>query len=527
MRSALSIFALLLASYGPMFAKTHYIAAGGGSDSNPGTLSKPWATFTRALAEMAPCDTLIVGDGYYYDAIKPQSNNNGNTSGSGCYTVIEAATPWGVTVDASKLTPQPNGAIYMYRNSYIQVVGIKFAGNPSFIQNGTQTQPVFINASDHIKLQQTAAFNAPCSENTNAYTIGPASSYVLVEDSHAWGCGRYKFEVYQSDHVILRRDVSRHDYQDLNSQWWRQCANFTSYDSTDILLQNDIAIDSGFADNSTGKLWGGLWVENNRLVENILEVDGSIFLNLRGIAGINDEKEGGTHTYNHDAVWDVAGGLQAGYLPGVKETPTLVAQHMTFGDISGKAQDCCYGWGTGSESNSANFISQSTTNSVIQQAESFGISNYMTSDYNVFYKNAANYGTNIYQGPMPKPGAHDRTMNPHLKYITRAEAGSPLIGTASDGGNIGATILYSIGKSGTLWGDAGYDTITSAPLWPFPNEATIKTDMASYTGPGAKGARGFAASGVGLYGGPITLTSYIWEYLGNICPHDICPGGSR
>jgi hypothetical protein len=88
-------------------------------------------------------------------ALKPLSNNNGNAGGSGCYMIIEAATPWEVTVDASKLAPQPNAAIFMYEKSYIQVVGLKFAGNPSFVQTGTQALPVFIDGLDHIKLQQT------------------------------------------------------------------------------------------------------------------------------------------------------------------------------------------------------------------------------------------------------------------------------------------------------------------------------------------------------------------------------------
>ncbi len=32
----------------------------------------------------------------------------------------------------------------------------------------------------------------------------------------------------------------------------------------------------------------------------------------------------------------------------------------------------------------------------------------------------------------------------------------------------------------------------------------------------------FAANGSGFYGGPITLTSYIWEKLGTACPTHIC-----
>src|SRR5205085_1629742 len=58
------------------------------------------------------------------------------------------------------------------------------------------------------------------------------------------------------------------------------------------------------------------------------------------------------------------------------------------------------------------------------------------------------------------------------------------------------------------------------PLWPFPNEAVIKADMASYSGPGGAGARGFTA-GNSLDGSPQTLTRYIWEYLGNQIPAEI------
>jgi hypothetical protein len=330
----------------------------------------------------------------------------------------------------------------------------------------------------------------------------------------------------------LRRDVARHDYHDNTGWperilgWGRQCGLFVNYDGTENIFQNDIAIDSGDDNNDTGILWGGFWSENNRYAKNDIEVEGSIFLNLHGLAAIQDAKEEGTHIFTNDAIWDSRGGFEYGYEAGSGLPPTMLADHLTIGNISGTAQDTSHVWGVGAENGSkfSDFKSQMVKNSVIQQAESFGVGDYVTSDYDVFYKNKANYGTTYYKGNVPVAGAHDRTVNPQLKYITRAEAGSPLIGTASDGGNIGATILYEIGESGTLWGDAGYDTVTSTSLWPFPNEAAIKTDMASYNGPGPAGARGFAAPGVGLYGGPITLTSYIWEYLGYPCPADVCVG---
>lgn len=120
-----------------------------------------------------------------------------------------------------------------------------------------------------------------------------------------------------------------------------------------------------------------------------------------------------------------------------------------------------------------------------------------------------------------------------LEYLVRIENGSSYSGVASDSGDIGATILYQYGVSGTFWGEPGYNTLTSTPLWPFPNEALIKTKMAEYTyddgsggDPEITGARGFCATGTGLDGvNPITLTSYIWEYLGNEIPADIYGAG--
>ena len=91
------------------------------------------------------------------------------------------------------------------------------------------------------------------------------------------------------------------------------------------------------------------------------------------------------------------------------------------------------------------------------------------------------------------------------------------------------------GKSGAFYDDADHDIETGISMWPFPHEDIIKEKFASYsyTGPTRNdepvktlaGERGFAARGTGLYGGPITLTSYIWEYPGAACPDDICDYG--
>jgi hypothetical protein len=151
------------------------------------------------------------------------------------------------------------------------------------------------------------------------------------------------------------------------------------------------------------------------------------------------------------------------------------------------------------------------------------LANYLTSDYNTYHGNGANFG-NTWGVPPPTAGPNDVYVAPGLLYLCRVEEGSPLKGAASDGGDIGATVLKRYGVSGTLWGEPGYDVLTDESLWPFPNEQVIKQEMSSWDGPN-DATRGFCAAGDSLSGGPITLTSYIWEYLGSPCPFHICQAG--
>ena len=63
-----------------------------------------------------------------------------------------------------------------------------------------------------------------------------------------------------------------------------------------------------------------------------------------------------------------------------------------------------------------------------------------------------------------------------------------------------------MGTSGTLFGETGYETLTTDDLWPWPNQARIKTDMAAVS------TRGFCAANQ-------NFTKYIFERLGGTSPY--------
>ena len=536
---AVLMFAMLLT--GQAFASVYYIAASGGSDSNAGTTGSRWATFAHAFSVMHGGDTLIVGNGTYTEDITLNGQTSLNGS-SGAYTTIQAENTWGATVDGSATTPAYKSSLYIYGMAYVQVIGIKFASGVSL--TGGQ-QPVVVNSSDHIKLIKLAGYNAPCNNNTDVFDISQ-DTYTLVEDSHAWGCGRYKFLAYEDQNVIFRHNVARHDSSDVSGgvigTWGRQNAQFTMYDSTNIDMQNNIAIDSGELNSSTGNLYGGIWSENNASVDNSGKYEGNIFINLKtGTssccyfgASINDQKLIGTREMANNAIINSTAGIWTDRTDTTVNPANLLIHHITVVNSTGLGMSP----NTANEADGVGMMDVSNTNysqevgedSILQQDYYYGVGGWLTSDYNIFYSNGANFGASA-SGHTPSAGAHDLlNTNPGLLYPVRVEAGTPGYGTASDGGNRGATILYRIGTPGTVWGETGYDTLTSTPLWPWTDEAVIKSDMASYSGQGDPGVRGFTATGNGLYGGPITLTSYIWESLGHTCPSGICttvPTGSQ
>jgi hypothetical protein len=342
------------------------------------------------------------------------------------------------------------------------------------------------------------------------------STNILLEDCHSWGSVRKHFYIGNSaDRVIVRRGVVRHDrYYDYSDQ-----EAFMAYDASNVDFQNCIAIDGDQyeyytpVDSLSAKAftvrWGG-----GAVLENV-SFEGCMSLANEGMIGWYGS-DTGDFTIEDSVHWGSVYGTR------LRLTGTNV-NHFTTGDISG----------TGTFSVGA-FLEggDPITNSIITNIyNNYGIWNSLGNDYNLLYNNNVNFinssaGSNSY---CSENGNEINPFDSSLKYLPRIESGSDLSGVASDGGDIGANIIYKIGVDGTLWGEEGYDEVTTEPLWPFPNEDIIKEKMAEYTyddgsggEPEISGARGFCAEGDGLYGGPITLTSYIWEYLGNECPEEIC-----
>ncbi|MBU1043280.1 MAG: right-handed parallel beta-helix repeat-containing protein [Candidatus Omnitrophica bacterium] len=461
------------------YATTFYVDGSAVSDSGNGSISSPKKYLQSGISLMSGGDTLIIRDGTYTQSLTGVPSGSANN-----YTNVKAENNFGVKiVCASALN-------ITSLSSYIRIEGIKFNNN-----NGLSS---IIQASNHIKIIRCSFTGSQSSANVMTITVN-SSSYILLEECWAWGTGRYKFLVYESDHVILRRCVSRHDYHNDT-----QCATFTRYDSPNVEFQNCIAIDSGLTDGSNGGFYGGIWNENNAEEDTTGKDLGCIILNIKGASGLSDWKVKGIRTIENCVIWDAPSGIFAGDYRDLEGQ--MYINHTTIGSMATGAPETS---GTGII-NSIGMPVCSIINSIITQCNKVGINAVTATDYNCLFGNLTNYSG-------VSTGAHDITSNPALKYLVRIETDSACKGTAADSSDRGATILKRYGVSETLWGETGYETLTNDSLWPFPNEAEIRSDMRTWAGGYVSGTRGFCADGQ-------TLTKYIWEYLGNPIPAEIYGG---
>ena len=453
-----------------------------GNDANScASKSLPCKTIYNGIIKISGGDTLIIGDGTY------TGNNNrirGIPSGSsGNYTTIKTENDFGVILSnlfSGTSSNQEQAPVSITRKSYIAIEGlvIKDAQGASvYALSG-----ITVSDSDHIKIRKVGIKNGvpPVAEYGGAITCG-GCSYSLLEDIFAAGMMRYGVLFVGGDtnhHNIMRRVVVRWDY----STTAQPRASIVVYGgaqgtntSSNILIQNSMVIDGN---NGGGNTFTGGFSAPHETSDT--RRYGSISLNNRGF-GFHSSEDSLSHdnTNTHSVAW----GSDSGFW-----------WRWASSGMSG-----CY--------NCTSTKSMSASNGL----------NFTEAIDNIMVDGATlTMGNEV---------GNANLLNSDFSYIAR----SPVAGK-------GATIEKKMGVTGTLYGESGFNTLTAENLWPWPYESKIKELFSETNDPPAgyglspsanNVSRGFAADGNGLYGGPITLTSYIWEYLGNPCPADICNYGTQ
>ena len=462
-----------------------------------------FSTLRASVAGMSGGDTLIIRNGVYSGNENVLDQRYMPPSGSvQARTVIRAENDGGVVFPDGFLKMTGPASV-----SYVDIIGLKSTNGTTLSYN-----------TSHWRFFR-CAFTYSNASQSDASTFGISGTYHLVEDCWAWGEGRYGMYATASDytnHIVFRRCVVRMDK--LNA--YSPVAAMHSYGVGQVAFQNCIVLDGNddFWLNYEEK--GPAFYTHNGAEDTV--VDSCIAINYPSY--FSGGTPGTDFTIKNSVAMDLANGLVV---------------DMKSADPDDFSVDHFTVWNTdsiGVQAKNIVTVTGTVTNSIIYGNSAYGLNGYrLSSNYNVLYANGPDY-LNPSAGAQDYCSDNSNAIDPSdgapgngtasLLYPVRIESGSNCDGTASDSGDRGATILKKVGASGTCWGETGWDSVTSDNLWPWPNESRIKADMSaySYTGPTAIGSTATLSGMRGFCAGNNTLTTYIWEYLGNEIPDDVYAG---
>lgn len=466
---------------------TFYISPNGGSSSNGLSPNTPFKTFATAFSKMGPCDELVLLDGTYSTEVGTgvihfQGMHSGQPpSGNSVAqrTVIRAQQPGKVTI---------KGELFLGRkarkDSYILIQGITFDGG------GALYNTSYVSIKD-------CGFHGHFGIGTNDHQNG--NSYNLIEDVWVWASAQRVIAInYRAHYNVWRRVLVRGDGCGQKGCQGNGNPNvgITVYDSNHVSFQNVMVVDrilapsdSPYADFAAAQHtpdpryyfgnneWLGtislnapdngyyMELDRNQTLDPTIKISNAIAWNSAG-TGINLDREGTNSLLENLTVAAKGDGIRVG--------PALANK-------SGRLR-----------------------NSLVARAGRFGVNSAFPSSYIAIY--GAAQDINNKQAPCEKACYLKNPRNdgqpPSLRYLPRIEPGSFLSRRGENNSDIGANVIRRYGSEGSIFGESNYNVLTQQPLWPWPNEKRIQSDMCADTN------RGFCSSP--------SLTQYIWSQLGHV-----------
>lgn len=411
-------------------------------------------TIDNTLHALQPGDTLVFQDGTYTTHLRLDPNEGSGTAlhgTSAAWITIKAADDGQVTLNGQG-TSEP---FFVTASSYVTFQGFAVENSSTSVVRLYGEQGGSPN--DHLTLQRITAHGAG-SGNWHDFDID-TNSNITVEDSAAWGNGRYNFCPYHSSNIVLRRDFAYAPYTTNFSPAPR--ANYCAYGVNGLTMENDIGIGAtppGVDNNYYTAVWQTTDDTVNFPNQNI-KYFGDVFYNDCQGYQISSNGGGGSTTMQDMYIsipaksicqTDLGSnfyqpeGLLWGQSGGGSMT-NMVFQGSRFG----------YDGESGAVPSLTNSVLTNNVNAIINTAPSTSYS-----DFNGNTNNGITVGgTNVTAAP-----GYDTATYGIGAYLMPAPA---LKGTGQNGADMGAHITYEY-VNGVL---------TSNPLWPWPMESRIQNEL--------------------------------------------------
>lgn len=463
-------------------SSTVYVRTTGNDTTGTGTSLNPYLTIKKGIQSIAAGGHVIVGDGTY-DGPNNWISSAQVTIPSGTdsthYTVIRAENRFGVRI---RMTSSPStyndGPINLASTtSYVCVDGI--IAESTILNVSTGDANMGYAAGDfgtHNKLTRVLGKVASNDEYGAVFDTGTGIDYSLLQDCHGFGSYRYMFKCANGDNLT-----------DMGNKITRRCVGFGQY----AQARQPTAIFSAYGHQQspvTDKSKSGFLYQNCFAIgsPNIPIVSENKYSDFYFVKSIHDIRIRGCGS--------VGGGAE-------------------FGMFS---TDNVY---TGSDN-------------VITYTDVFVVNASNGSPSTVYaFRKPATYGTATLTNYTVSGHPGSNIVSASGVTATLGLTSSVTYPVIRQSGN-GAEVQYAHGTFMTEWGETGYDTLSSDPLWPFPYESYIKSLWAETI---AKPTNDSAFSpavpnsvsplaGNSIDGSAQTLTKYIWESTGTQIPSYVYGG---
>ena len=447
-------------------AQTYYVATNG-SDSNPGTESQPWATFSKAMTVLQPGDTLLIKDGTYYQQLRV------NISGAlGNPITFKAQNDGKAIIDGQNIRIP----CWIY-NNINRVHDINLEG---VVCKNSNDANVYLHYADRINVKRVSSYGNYSGSASGGFVVW-SCTYVLLEDCASMTNSKNEYDIIATNYSTVRRCWGRAKYSQSGD-------SIITYGSNNNIIENNIIIEEPTALGGRAfYVWAHYYNDSadyNKFYGNIaIGVTGGAFAvsscqhNIIGNEFVNDVainvplglfQRGGDQTVYHNLTVISKSGL---YTSG-----SVLSEYTDNNQPQCQEKDCDYR--LDSDIKNVSFLGNSADKAYDWSLWELHLANGCATQYpsnTHTYNNIKNYTSVGETGDSTEycdgSGCGNAGITPNYDTSTYGNGAylivpSNLKGKGAGGADIGATVLYRY-VNGSL---------TSIPLWPWPMEDRIKAE---------------------------------------------------
>ena len=175
----LILFAIL---YSNVFATTYYVAPTGGSDSNPGTISSPWATWAKAFTTAQAGDIVYFRGGVWYPTTSTVIDGTFNgKSGTASNYINYFAYPGEVPILDCINKKVHGDALFLSNINYVHLKGLTVRNNKESVNDDLDANGFTFQYNEGLIVENCTSYGNGC---RGIYFAEVASATVLNCDTY-------------------------------------------------------------------------------------------------------------------------------------------------------------------------------------------------------------------------------------------------------------------------------------------------------------------------------------------------------